>query len=170
MCPAAPQRTPAAPIRFRVNGEAVAVSADPFASLAGTLRDRLGLTDKTQLHGWLDPRGLGRLLTESSAAILPSHEENFSLAVLSAMAVGTPLIATRVGGTSELVEHGHNGVLCPPGDVGALGAAIAQLCDEPGRAAALAARGRRRVRDDFTWGAAARKFESVYERAGKGRL
>jgi glycosyltransferase involved in cell wall biosynthesis len=133
-------------------------------------RDRLGLTDKIELHGWLDHRGLGELLTESSAAILPSHEENFSLAVLSAMAVGTPLIATRVGGTGELVEHGDNGVLCPPGDVGALRAAIAQLYDEPGRAAELAARGRRRVRDDFTWGAAARKFESVYERAGKGRL
>jgi len=130
-------------------------------------RDRLGLTDKIELHGWLDHRGLGRLLTESSAAILPSHEENFSLAVLSAMAVGTPLIATRVGGTGELVEHGHNGVLCPPGDVEALRAAIAKLYEQPERAAELAARGRRRVRDDFTWDAAARKFESVYERAGK---
>ena len=130
-------------------------------------RDRLGLTDKIQLYSWLDHRGLGRLLTESSAAILPSHEENFSLAVLSAMAVGTPLIATRVGGTGELVEHGQNGVLCPPGDVEALRAAIAQLHDQPERAAELAARGRRRVRDDFTWDAAARKFESVYERAGE---
>jgi glycosyltransferase involved in cell wall biosynthesis len=130
-------------------------------------RDRLGLTDKVELHGWLDHRGLGRLLTESSAAILPSHEENFSLAVLSAMAVGTPLIATRVGGTGELVEHGHNGVLCPPGDVGALRAAIEQLYDQPGRAAELASRGRRLVRDDFTWEATARKFETVYERAGR---
>ena len=130
-------------------------------------RDRLGLTDKIELHGWLDHRGLGRLLTESSAAILPSHEENFSLAVLSAMAVGTPLIATRVGGTGEVVEHGQNGVLCPPDDVEALSAAITRLYDQPERAAELAARGRRRVRDDFTWDAAARKFESVYERAGK---
>src|SRR5215510_1568489 len=130
-------------------------------------RDRLGPTDKIQLHGWLDHRALGRLLTDSSAAILPSHEENFSLAVLSAMAVGTPLIATRVGGTGELVEHGQNGVLCPPGDVETLRAAIAQLYDQPERAAELAGRGRRRVRDDFTWDAAARKFESVYERAGE---
>src|SRR5262249_41942307 len=119
------------------------------------------------LHGWLDHRGLGRLLTESSAAILPSHEENFSLAGLSAMAVGTPLIATRVGGTGELVDPGHNGGPCPPGDVRARPSASGPPHQQPGRAAELAARGRRRVRDDFTWDAAARKFESVYERAGK---
>lgn len=143
------------------------VGRGSYRGVLARRRDRLGLTDKIELHGWLDHRGLGRLLTESSAALLPSHEENFSLAVLSAMAVGTPLIATRVGGTGEVVEHGQNGVLCPPGDVEALRAAIAQLYDQPGRAAELAARGRRRVRDDFTWDAAARKFESVYERAGK---
>src|SRR5262245_16414747 len=129
-------------------------------------RDRLGLTDKIELHGWLDHRGLGRILTESSAAILPSHEENFSLAVLSAMAVGTPLIATRVGGTGELVEHGQNGALCPAGDVGALSDAIKQLSREPERAAELAARGRQRVREAFTWDSAAGKFELLYDGLG----
>jgi glycosyltransferase involved in cell wall biosynthesis len=99
-------------------------------------------------------------------AILPSHEESFSLAVLSAMAVGTPLIATRVGGTSELVEHGHNGALCPAGDVEALRDAIEQLSRQPEHAAELAARGRRRVRDAFTWEASAHKFESMYEGLG----
>jgi glycosyltransferase involved in cell wall biosynthesis len=144
------------------------VGRGSYGAAMARRRDRLGLTDKIELHGWLDHRGLGRLLTESSAAILPSLEENFSLAVLSAMAVGAPLIATRVGGTGELVEHEHNGMLCPPGDVGALRAAIEQLYAQPDRAAERAARGRRRVREDFTWDAAARQFEAVYERAKKG--
>ena len=128
------------------------------------MRDELGLTDKVELRDWVDHDELGKLLTESSMAILPSREESFSLAVLSAMAVGTPLITTRVGGTGELVEHGENGVLCPADDVGALGGAIEQLCRQPARAAELAARGRRHVRDAFTWEVAARKFESLYER------
>jgi len=55
-------------------------------------------------------------------------------------------------------------VLCPADDVGALGGAIEQLCRQPARAAELAARGRRHVRDAFTWEVAARKFESLYER------
>jgi glycosyltransferase involved in cell wall biosynthesis len=130
------------------------------------MRDEFGLTEKVELRGWADHHELGKLLTESSMAILPSREESFSLAVLSAMAVGTPLIATRVGGTAELVEHGHNGVLCEAGDVGTLRDAIEQLSRQPERAAQLAARGRQRVRDGFTWDGAARKFESLYEQLG----
>ena len=123
------------------------------------MRDELGLTHKVELTGWVDHHTLGRLLSESSMAILPSREESLSLAVLSAMAVGTPLIATRVGGTAEIVEHGHNGVLCPPGDVAALRDAIERLARQPDVAAELATRGRQRVREAFTWEIAAGTFE-----------
>jgi len=139
------------------------VGRGPYRDAVARMRDEFGLTDKVELREWTDHDELGKLLTESSMAILPSREESFSLAVLSAMAVGTPLITTRVGGTGELVEHGENGVLCPADDVGALGGAIEQLCRQPERAAELAARGRQHVRDAFTWEIAARKFESLYE-------
>lgn len=142
------------------------VGTGPYRDRVARMREEFGLTPKVELREWVDHHVLGRLLTESSMAILPSHEESFSLAVLSAMAVGTPLIATRVGGTSELVEHGHNGALCPAGDVEALRDAIEQLSRQPEHAAELAARGRRRVRDAFTWEASAHKFESLYEGLG----
>ena len=142
------------------------VGRGPYHGTVARMRDEFGLTEKVELRGWADHHELGKLLTESSMAILPSREESFSLAVLSAMAVGTPLIATRVGGTAELVEHGHNGVLCEAGDVGTLRDAIEQLSRQPERAAQLAARGRQRVRDGFTWDVAARKFESLYEQLG----
>jgi glycosyltransferase involved in cell wall biosynthesis len=140
------------------------VGRGPYRDTVIRMRDELGLKETVELHGWLGHQELGRALTESSMAILPSREESFSLAVLSAMAVGTPLIATRVGGTDEVVEHGHTGVLCAAGDVGALRDAIGQFSRKPGEAAQLAARGRRRVRDAFTWDAAARKFESLYSK------
>lgn len=139
------------------------VGRGPYRDTVVRMRDELGLTSRVELHGWLGHRELGRLLTESSMAILPSLEESFSLAVLSTMAVGTPLIATRVGGTGEVVEHGHSGVLCPPGDAPALQEAIEYLSRQPEVAARLAAHGRGRVREAFTWDVAAAKFESLYD-------
>jgi glycosyltransferase involved in cell wall biosynthesis len=139
------------------------VGAGSYRDRVARMCDEFGLTPKVEFGAWVDHHVLGQLLTESSMAILPSHEESFSLAVLAAMAVGTPLIATRVGGTAELVEHGHNGALCPAGDVEALSDAIKLLSEQPERAADLAARGRHRVREEFTWETAARKFESLYD-------
>jgi glycosyltransferase involved in cell wall biosynthesis len=52
--------------------------------------------------------------------------------VVEALAVGTPVIATAVGGVAEVVRDGENGLLVPPGDVGALAAAIDRLVHENG--------------------------------------
>jgi glycosyltransferase involved in cell wall biosynthesis len=128
------------------------------------MREDLGLTSKVEFREWAGHHELGRLLAESSMVILPSREENFALAALAAMAVGTPLITTNVGGVAELVEHGESGVLCPAGDVVALSDAILQLRTRLEQASALGARARERIRDHFTWEIAVRKFESLYDR------
>ena len=59
--------------------------------------------------------------------------ENGPTVALEAMAVGTPLIATRLGNLAEIVEDGINGRLVPPGDVEALAAAIKEITDAPAR-------------------------------------
>jgi glycosyltransferase involved in cell wall biosynthesis len=115
-----------------------------------------------EFREWVGHRELGRLLAQSSMAILPSREENFALAALAAMAVGTPLITTNVEGVAELVEHGESGVLCSAGDATALSDAVLQLRTRPEWAGALGARAHGRVRDNFTWDVAVRKFESLY--------
>lgn len=121
-----------------------------------------GLRDRVQLHGWVDHHQLGRLLEQSSTCVLPSREENFSLAVLSAMAVGTPLIATPVGGTPEVVQDQENGLLVRPGDVAGLAEAIARLHHDSGFAERLGMNGRECVRAKYTWDVAAAKFEALY--------
>jgi glycosyltransferase involved in cell wall biosynthesis len=121
-----------------------------------------GLGDRVQLRGWVDHPELGRLLEQSSVCVLPSREENFSLAVLSAMAVGTPLIATPVGGTPEVLQDGDNGLLVRPGDVAGLAQAISRFQDDPAFAARLAMNARERVRTSYTWEVAAAKFEALY--------
>jgi glycosyltransferase involved in cell wall biosynthesis len=73
-----------------------------------------------------------RLLAGAYAALLPSDWENLPHAAVEALAVGTPVVATAVGGVPEVVRNGENGLLVPPGDPDALAAALRRLLDEPG--------------------------------------
>ena len=120
---------------------------------------------KIQVRGWADHHALGQLLTESMMAVIPSREENFSLAVLSVMAVGTPLITTRVGGTAEVVEHEKNALLIEADDPQSLSQCIARICTNPREAAKFGKQASAIVRSDFTWDVAAEKFNRLYEQA-----
>ena len=72
-----------------------------------------------------------RLFAAADAAVLPSAWENFPHAVVEALAVGTPVIATDVGGVAEIVRDGENGLLVPPGDAAALADAVTRFFSEP---------------------------------------
>ena len=139
------------------------VGRGTYRAALARMREHLGLTHKVEFRAWAGHEELGGLLAESSMAILPSREENFALAALAAMAVGTPLITTNVGGVAELVEHGGSGLLCPAGNVAALADAIDQFRTRPELAGTLGARARRHVRDHFTWEIAVSKFEALYD-------
>ena len=90
---------------------------------------------------WLGRRvDVADLLAAADVVVLPSLWEARSLTAQEALRAGRPLVATAVGGVPELVRDGA--VLVPPGDPGALGAAVRGLLDDPVAAAAVAARGR----------------------------
>ena len=72
-----------------------------------------------------------RLFAAADAAVLPSAWENFPHAVVEALAVGTPVVATDVGGVAEVVRDGENGLLVPAGDAAALAEAVARLLADP---------------------------------------
>jgi len=79
-----------------------------------------------------------------------SRIENLPYAILEAMAWSRPVVATRVGGVPDLVEPDKTGLLVEPGDVEAMGRAIAGLLGDVPRARALGAAGRRRLEERFT--------------------
>ncbi len=79
------------------------------------------------------------LFAASDAALLSSSWENFPHTVVEALAVGTPVIATDVGGVSEVVRDGENGLLVPPGDAEALAGAVRRLAGDSELAARLRA-------------------------------
>jgi glycosyltransferase involved in cell wall biosynthesis len=98
-----------------------------------------------------------------------SDYEGTPNAVLEAMAFETPLVATRAGGTAELVEDGVHGLVIPAGDEPTLSSTIAAaLADAPGRKRWTSA-ARRRVETDLSFEARMRKLERIYERLADAR-
>ena len=79
-----------------------------------------------------------------------SWAESFPYVVLEAMALGRPIVATRVGGIPEAIQDGDSGVLVAPRDAGALARAIGGLMSDPAAADAMGARARSRVTARFT--------------------
>jgi glycosyltransferase involved in cell wall biosynthesis len=88
--------------------------------------------------------------------------ELLGLAVLEAMASGTPVVASRLGGLPEIVEDGVTGFLVPPGDIVGLGERVAQLLADPGLARRLGRRAREVVCERFTWQAVALRCLEAY--------
>jgi glycosyltransferase involved in cell wall biosynthesis len=71
------------------------------------------------------------LMRRADAVVLPSRHEGHPLALLEALALGRPAIATAVGGVPEIIEDGRTGLLVPPEDAGALASAIERLRSDP---------------------------------------
>ncbi len=117
---------------------------------------RLGLADVVTFESGVSDDRMVELYAEATVAVVPSLYEGFSLPAVEAMACGVPLVTTTGGALPEVVgESGSTGLLVAPGDPGALAAAIGTIMDEPELAARLAAAGRRRVLERFTWQACA---------------
>jgi glycosyltransferase involved in cell wall biosynthesis len=119
------------------------------------------------LEGPVVMTGFRRDVPEVMAALdvlaLPSiRSEAASQVLAQALAVGTPVVATTVGGSPELVRDGETGRLVPPGDAPALAAAILDLLRDPARARAMARRGQAIVRERHALDAVMARTTAVY--------
>jgi colanic acid/amylovoran biosynthesis glycosyltransferase len=113
-------------------------------------RARLGLEDVVELVGVAEQAEVLAWWQRATVAVLTSHSEGMPVALMEASACGVPAVATAVAGVPELIEDGVSGLLAPPGDRAALGAALERLLRDPVLSARMGAAGRRRAEARFS--------------------
>lgn len=99
----------------------------------GRLRDyvaQAGLKSAVDFPGWLKPDEVSALLRRATVLALPSYSEGVPMAILEALGSGTPIVATRVGGIPEILDHERHALLIPPRDVSQLAAALFRLIND----------------------------------------
>jgi D-inositol-3-phosphate glycosyltransferase len=132
------------------------------------LREELGLAKLVTFLGKQDQDALPDYYAAAEAVIMPSHYESFGMVALEAMACGTPVIASEVGGLAFLVRDGETGFHVPDRDPAALSDRICQIITDPllraelGENAAAYAKG-------YAWPLIAEKIIGVYESVLAGR-
>jgi len=104
-----------------------------FEGFEARLRRLAGDDPRIAFQGTFPPEGIGGVLAGMDALVVPSRwYENTPLVVYSAFAAGVPVVATDLGGLSEVVEHEKNGLLFPLEDAEALAGCLGRLAAEPG--------------------------------------
>lgn len=104
------------------------------------------------------------LLRQFTVFVLSSRVEGLPVALLEAMALARPVVASEVGGMPEAVRDGETGRLARPGDPTSLGAALIALLSDPGEAEALGMRGARRVEEAFSMAKMLDAHATLYHR------
>ena len=126
-------------------------------------------SDSITMLGMVSPDEKFECYARSDVFALATDYEAFGLIFLEANAFGKPVVATRVGGVPEAVEHGVCGLLVEPGDSQALADAIIRLLSNSEEARRLGEGGRRRVETEFTWHHSAEKLLTIVNQAMKAR-
>jgi starch synthase len=120
------------------------------------------LGDAVWIEQMLPQDEVVELLSHATVFACPSIYEPLGIVNLEAMACGTAVVASRVGGIPEVVAPGETGLLVPPGDPDALARAINELVAAPERAQMMGEAGRRRAIDEFGWDRIAEQTARLY--------
>jgi glycosyltransferase involved in cell wall biosynthesis len=124
------------------------------------LIDRLGVGDTVKLLGLRSD--VPDLLAASDAAVLSTNSEGSPLSVMEYMDAGLPVVATRVGGIPDLIDHGVEGLLVEPQDAAGLGDALARVLDDPEEARRMGERARARRRREFDIDVMVENLQNLY--------
>jgi glycosyltransferase involved in cell wall biosynthesis len=153
------------PLRLVIIGE---TGPEVEAEVRRVLADSAGRIAVSFL-GTRSPTDALRLLAACDLLARPSLSDGLSFAVLEAMALALPVVATAAGGLPEAVLDGETGLLVPPGDSAAMGQALASLAADPALRRRMGEAGRRRVEREFTESRMLDEYEEAFRQAC-GRL
>jgi len=128
------------------------------------LREELGIGDLVAFLGKRDQDALNNYYASAQAVIMPSHYESFGMVALEAMACGTPVIASEVGGLAFLVRDGETGFHVPDRDPDILADKLQLLLNDPELRARLGRQAAERAKQ-YAWPEIGARIVKVYETA-----
>jgi glycosyltransferase involved in cell wall biosynthesis len=135
------------------------------------LANSLGLRESVQFLGFVSNQQLDELYSECDVYVNPSivdsrgDTEGLGVTMLEAFAHGRPVVASAVGGITDVVKHQKTGLLVPEKDEGALARALLEVLTDPSRAARLAAAALEHARQWFDWDRITDRLEETYVQA-----
>jgi glycosyltransferase involved in cell wall biosynthesis len=132
------------------------------ARIEGIINE-LGLENYVTFVGAKNHQELPLYYAAANICVVPSHYEPFGLVAIEAMASGTPVIASEVGGLKSTVVHEKTGLLCPPQDEAAFAEAIDRILNDHTWQAYLGQAARQRVETQFSWKGVAYQLDNLYE-------
>jgi glycosyltransferase involved in cell wall biosynthesis len=121
------------------------------------------LQDLIEVPGWIASEQKERYLKAANILILPSYNEQMPMSILEAMSHGCPVVATRIAGIPDMIEHGVNGFLFEPGDIGAMTHALKDLCADATLREKMGRCGHERVKEKFENTKIVSQLVSIYE-------
>jgi glycosyltransferase involved in cell wall biosynthesis len=135
----------------------------PERSALEALVRSLGLVGHVDFPGWVPPDRVASMINTSTLVVMPSRwPEPFGLVALQAAQMGRPVVACRVGGLPEVVEHERTGLLVTADDEQAMADAVESLLSDLSSVKRMGERARQRASDRFDFSALVDAYEQVY--------
>lgn len=125
--------------------------------------ESLGIEARTVFTGRIDQADLPDHYSAADVCVVPSHYEPFGLVAVEAMACGTPVIASAVGGLCYSVVDGETGLLVPPRDVHAFAGALDRVLTSESLRTRMGESAVRRIHEHFTWTGVSRQLGRLYQ-------
>jgi glycosyltransferase involved in cell wall biosynthesis len=126
------------------------------------LVQELGIADQTTFVGAVSHERLPLFYTAADVCVIPSHYEPFGLVAIEAMACGTPVIASNVGGLKFTVVPDETGLLVPPQDIDGFAIAIEQVLNREDWSAQASTKAAHWVQENFSWTGVAAQLSELY--------
>jgi L-malate glycosyltransferase len=147
-------------LRERPDARFLIVGDGPLRDALVETAEHLGIRDKCTLTG--ERSDVYDLVAAMDVFVLSSIHEGIPMALLEAMTIGRPIVATAVGGIREVITHGVNGLLVTPGDHQALAAACLEIGADAQLAGTLALRGQQTIAEKYSHEANGRSVLTTY--------
>ncbi len=140
----------------------VLAGTGPAIELVKKRVEAFGITAQLELLGWVDAQTRDALLQEADVFVLPSYYEGLPMSVLEAMAAGLPVVASKVGGIPEVIEHMVDGWLVTAGDVPAIRVALEMLLADAVLRETMGIAAQQRVQRYFSLELVLEQIEDIY--------